>query len=817
MSTRSILLRTLCAAMLAATAVNSSADNGVIVSVFGKSKNVDGSVGTIMRGSMVKYTLTGTSVGGPTTIFDYPQGGLADYPVISLDGQHIAFWRWGVSQVKSGANLTWVQRPGPLPNPNWLPDTNWLSVMDIDGGNLKNLLIVDVIGLNGNEEHIAALDWPSGDWIYYEKPGFTWEIWRVNYKNPLLNEFVVKFVRDPSYFFGPSGNPTDSEYAPFFRRFSMSADARFAGGQLCPYTNTSIFNFPPVGGDVNNPLSHNQGTGGCNTIMSVSGARVAHYLYGNHETTYFKTYNGITATDDGSQGVQGGSERIRWAANSDNWITQNYSSGLSDDGYDRWADMVVHNVKTNQNVFHTNNQAAGNGWCNDAGEVWISGAPNPESYMDRNGNWVAVPPVVPRDLTAPSTPANPQAQALGAHAVKLTWGASTDAESGVFCYIIYRNGTQVGTSPTLSYSDSGLSENTAYAYTVSAINRGNTESAKASASITTPIAAQGATIVSVDADNGPTSLIVTFDEPLDQATAQTAGNYTLSGGTVTGAALSSDGRKATLTTGSMTAGTSHILTVRNVLDKAAPAHAGSATAAFTYRGLAHGLVYETYNASCGYSVVPPFTGTPVKTGVVRNFDLSNRGTSCGIRFKGYLSIPVSGAYEIKLSSFYNNCLKIDGDTAISATDNYEAITKMAIKTLAAGMHTINLDLSTPEATLWVFAWIAGPDGMQRRIPDNMLFHSADGTPVVNAKISEPSLKSGNMITIGQTASRVNVRIAAPGRHALAIVAPNGSVVRSLSGTQTGLCTIPVGNLARGVYFVKVVAQGKTIVRLLSLR
>ena len=605
------------------------------------------------------------------------------------------------------------------------------------------------------------------------------------------------------------------DWAPFFRRFGLSADARFAGGQLCCYTNTSIFNFPPIGGDVMNPLSHNQGTGGCNTIMSVSGARVAHYLFGNHEVTYFKTYNGITATDDGSQGVQGGSERIRWAANSDNWITQNYSSGLSDDGYDRWADMVVHNVRTNQNVFHTDNRSASNGWCNDAGQVWISGAPNPDSYMDRNSNWVAVPPVVPRDLTAPSIPTNLQAQAQGAHAVNLTWGASGDAESGVFCYIIFRDGTQVGTSLTTSYSDSGLSENRAYTYTVSAINRGATESAKASTSITMP-ADQGAAILSVDAACGPTSLVVTFDEPLDQTTAQISGNYTLSGGSVTGASLSSDGRKVTLTTGSMTAGTSHTLTVRNVLDKAAPAHAGSATAAFTYRGLAHGLVYETYNASCGWNAAPMLSGTPAKTGVVRNFDLSNRTNECAIRFKGYLSIPVPGIYEIKANAYYNSCLTIDGDTAVSLTDNFEALTKMATIPLTAGLHPLTLDMGTPTGTLWVLVWIVGPDGMQRRIPDDMLYHSADGMPVGSANSPQASAIDGKLVTFCQTPSHLDVAVAAPGRYTLAIVAPNGAVVRSHQGLHPAACRIPIGNLAHGVYFVKIAAQGKTIVQPLSL-
>jgi hypothetical protein len=58
----------------------------VIVSVYCKSKGFAGNLGTNLRGSIVKYTLTGNSVSGQTTIFDYSQGGLAQYPVITGDG-----------------------------------------------------------------------------------------------------------------------------------------------------------------------------------------------------------------------------------------------------------------------------------------------------------------------------------------------------------------------------------------------------------------------------------------------------------------------------------------------------------------------------------------------------------------------------------------------------------------------------------------------------------------------------------------------------------------------------------------------------------
>jgi len=808
MPARQLMLKAAWVLTIAFSVTTSLADNGIIVAEYGKSKAMAGVVGMRLCGSIVKYTLTGNSVGAPTTIFDYPQGGLAHFPTLSLDGQHVAFWRWGVSQVRNGDNLTWVQRPGPLPNPNYLPDTNWLSVINIDGAGLRNLLMVDIPTVTAGEELISAIAWPSGDWIYYEKPTNSWEIWRVNYKNPLLNELVVKFVRDPA-----QTEAQSLEHAPYFRRFSMSADARFAAGQLGWYTNTSFFNFPPPGGDVLGPAAHLQGTGGCNTAISASGTRIAHYLSGNHDVTYFKTYNGITGQDDGSQNIQGGSEMIRWAVNSDRWLSQVYSSGLADDGYQNYSNQVVRDVANRQSIYPHNNS---NGWNNDAGQVWISGAPNPESYMDRNGNWVAVPPVVPRDLTQPSTPVNLQAQAQGSHSVKLTWGASADAESGVFCYIIYRNGTQVGTSSALSYSDSGLSENTACAYAVSAINRGATESAKASVSITTPIDAQGATIVSVDAANGATSLIVSFDEALDQATAQAAGNYTLSAGTVTRAVLSADGKKVTLTTGAMTAGTAYSLTVHNVRDKAATPNASSATASFTYQGLAHGLVYETYNASCGYDDVPAFAGTPVKTGVVRNFDLSNLGSSCAIRFKGYLMVPIAGLYELKFTLYYAGNVTIDGAKVISAPGNYEASRKMATLNLSAGSHSLVVDEATPYSTMWLLGWYAGPDGMQHRISDDMLYHSASGAPV-SGRHHEGQVIDRSMVSFRQTASNLDMRIGAPGRYALTIVSSNGAIVRSLEGAHPAAVRVPIADLARGVYFVNIDMHGKTVVRPLSLR
>ncbi len=88
------------------------------------------------------------------------------------------------------------------------------------------------------------------------------------------------------------------------------------------------------------------------------------------------------------------------------------------------------------------------------------------------------PPTVPTGLTASPTSSGTQ--------VDLSWTASTDS-LGVTGYNIYRDGGQVGTSPTTSYSDTNLTDGTSYEYTVSAYDAaGNTSPDSTSVSVTTP-------------------------------------------------------------------------------------------------------------------------------------------------------------------------------------------------------------------------------------------------------------------------------------------------------------------------------------------
>ena len=86
-------------------------------------------------------------------------------------------------------------------------------------------------------------------------------------------------------------------------------------------------------------------------------------------------------------------------------------------------------------------------------------------------------PVTTFDATPPTAPTGLAATVAGATQVDLSWTAASDPESGVASYNIYRDGAIVGSSTTTSFSDTGLSGNTTYAYEVSAVNGAGIEGA----------------------------------------------------------------------------------------------------------------------------------------------------------------------------------------------------------------------------------------------------------------------------------------------------------------------------------------------------
>src|SRR3972149_3142674 len=122
-------------------------------------------------------------------------------------------------------------------------------------------------------------------------------------------------------------------------------------------------------------------------------------------------------------------------------------------------------------------------------------------YNGPGGKEIATVTPAPADQTAPSAPTELSYSSLTATSVTLSWSASTDSGgSGLAGYKIYRQLGSNGAVPVgsggpgpwsiaaVSFTDPGLTANTAYAYTVTAIDGNGNASAPASAvNVTTPL------------------------------------------------------------------------------------------------------------------------------------------------------------------------------------------------------------------------------------------------------------------------------------------------------------------------------------------
>jgi len=91
----------------------------------------------------------------------------------------------------------------------------------------------------------------------------------------------------------------------------------------------------------------------------------------------------------------------------------------------------------------------------------------------------------PSSGSAPGVPTNLQGNAVSTSQINLTWTASTGSPTG---YYVYRNGTQVGSPSTNSYSDTGLTANTQYSYYVAAYNSYGTSGDSSTIYVTTQAA-----------------------------------------------------------------------------------------------------------------------------------------------------------------------------------------------------------------------------------------------------------------------------------------------------------------------------------------
>lgn len=104
-------------------------------------------------------------------------------------------------------------------------------------------------------------------------------------------------------------------------------------------------------------------------------------------------------------------------------------------------------------------------------------------------------------------PTSLSATAFSSSQITLSWSASTDAV-GITGYRIYRDGTEFITTENMSYSDTELTAEITYSYTVSAYDAvGNVSTQSTSASATTGVFSTASPVLNFsDIESGPAEL-----------------------------------------------------------------------------------------------------------------------------------------------------------------------------------------------------------------------------------------------------------------------------------------------------------------------
>jgi len=185
-----------------------------------------------------------------------------------------------------------------------------------------------------------------------------------------------------------------------------------------------------------------------------------------------------------------------------------------------------------------------------------------------------------------SSPANLTVQASGSYSATLRWNRATAVGNGFLRYYVYRDGREIAGLIDTTFTDTGLQESTTYAYQVTVHSVGGIESARLPPASVTMLADHTQPALSLVSGAGDGRLVrVFFNEPVEQAGAQTASNFTIDNGvSISAATLAADRRTVTLTTSALLKNVTYTLAVNNIRDRAASPNsiAPNTSAAFQY-------------------------------------------------------------------------------------------------------------------------------------------------------------------------------------------------------------------------------------------
>jgi len=157
----------------------------------------------------------------------------------------------------------------------------------------------------------------------------------------------------------------------------------------------------------------------------------------------------------------------------------------------------------------------------------------------------------------------------------------------------------------------------------------------------------------------------------------------------------------------------------------------------------NGVNYSYYEGT--WSSLPDFTKlTPIKTGIVNNFDISprNRADNFAFKFDGYIDIPSNGTYHFYTTSDDGSKLFIDGVTIVNNDGGHASRERSGAVNLIKGKHAISVTFFEIAGSEILSVSYDGPGISKRLIPNTSLYPGI--TDVV------PPSNPSNLISTGKT-------------------------------------------------------------------
>lgn len=207
----------------------------------------------------------------------------------------------------------------------------------------------------------------------------------------------------------------------------------------------------------------------------------------------------------------------------------------------------------------------------------------------------------------------------------------------------------------------------------------------------------------------------------------------------------------------------------------------------------NGLNYSYYEGS--WSVLPSFASlTPVKTGIVNNFDLTvaNRTEQMGFSFTGFITVPADGVYTFYTTSDDGSKLLIDNVTVVDNDGLHGALEKSGTIGLKAGKHAITgLFFEQGGGEIFTVSY-EGMGISKQTIPSAALYRISivNNPPVANAGASQDITTTS--ATLNGTGTDSDGTIAA--YNWTKIAGPDGS-----SFSNANAATTTVSGLTQGTY------------------